>query len=162
MTTALIGSLLQGLLIIILAPLVSGIIKKIKAFFQNRKGPGILQLYFDLYKLMQKESVVSEHASWIFGVTPYIYFGAVLTAVWLIPAFSTGGLLNFTGDIILIVYLFALGRFFLTLAGLDAGSAFGGMASSREMAISAVAEPAMMLSFFTVAVVTGTTNVIKM
>ncbi|MBU7006519.1 respiratory chain complex I subunit 1 family protein [Phosphitispora fastidiosa] len=158
MTEALAASLLQVIIIVLAAPLVSGIIMKFKAFFQTRRGPGIFQPYLDLYKFMQKESVISEHASWIFRVTPYIYFGALLAAAMLMPTISTSGLLSYTGDAILVIYLFALGRFFLTLAGLDAGSAFGGMASSREMAVSSVAEPALMLSLFTMAINGGTTN----
>lgn len=151
-------TIFQMLFMLAIAPLLTGVIKKTKAFFQNRQGPGILQPYYDLYKYMQKESVVSEHASWIFTVTPYIYFGAMLIIALLLPSVSSAGALSFSGDIILIVYLLALARFFLALAGLDAGSAFGGMGSSREMALSSVAEPAMMLPLFTVAVAAGTTN----
>lgn len=158
MIQALALSLFQALLVILLAPLLTGIIKKTKAFLQTRKGPGVFQPYLDLFKYFQKESVVSEHSSWIFRAAPFIYFTAMLTAGLLVPVVSTAGLFKFTGDIILIIYLFALGRFFLTLAGLDAGSAFGGMASSREMAISSVAEPAAMLPLFAMAVVYGTTN----
>lgn len=148
----------QILLILLLAPLLTGIIKKTKAFFQTRKGPNVFQPYFDLYKYLQKESVVSEHTSWIFRVTPLIYFSSMLVVAAIVPVVSTDSFLAFTGDIILIVYLFALARFFLALAGLDAGSAFGGMGSSREMAVSAIAEPAFMLPLFTMAVAAGTTN----
>ena len=148
----------QMLLIIMLAPLLTGIIKKTKAFFQTRKGPNIFQPYFDLYKYMQKESVVSEHSSWIFRVTPLIYLSSMLVVAAIVPVIATHSLLAFTGDVILIVYFFALARFFLALAGLDAGSAFGGMGSSREMAVAAIAEPAFMLPLFTMAVAAGTTN----
>ncbi|EHQ88346.1 respiratory chain complex I subunit 1 family protein [Desulfosporosinus youngiae] len=148
----------QMLLIVLLAPLLTGIIKKTKAFFQTRKGPNIFQPYFDLYKYLQKESVVSEHTSWIFRVTPLIYISSMLVAAAIVPVVATHSLLGFAGDLILIVYLFALARFFLALAGLDAGSAFGGMGSSREMAVAAIAEPAFMLPLFTMAVAAGTTN----
>lgn len=148
----------QLLLILLLAPLLTGIIKKTKAFFQTRKGPNIFQPYFDLYKYLQKESVVSEHTSWIFQVTPFVYLASMLVVAAIVPVVATHCLLAFTGDLILVVYLFALARFFLALAGLDAGSAFGGMGSSREMAVSAIAEPALMLPLFTMAVAAGTTN----
>lgn len=154
----IIMNLAQLILLICLAPLVTGVIKKIKAFLQTRRGPGVFQPYLDLYKYMQKESVVSQHASWIFRATPLIYTGALLAAACLMPVISTTGMLNFSGDIILIVYLFAMSRFFLALAGLDAGSSFGGMASSREMTISAIAEPALMLPIFTLAIMHGSTN----
>ena len=162
MAKALAVNVLQVLLLAGLAPLVSGIIKKTKALLQTRRGPGILQPYFDLYKLLHKESVVSEHTSWIFSATPYIYLAAMLAVCLMLPVVSLAGLLNFSGDLILIIYLFALGRFFLALAGLDAGSAFGGMASSREMAVAAVAEPAVMLPLFTLAVSQGSTNLTAM
>jgi len=148
----------QMLLIVFLAPLLTGIIKKTKALFQTRKGPNIFQQYFDLNKFMQKESVISEHTSWIFRVTPIIYFSSMLVVAALVPVVSTHSILTFTGDLILVVYLLALARFFLALAGLDAGSAFGGMCSSREMAVASVAEPALMLPLFTMAVAAGTTN----
>lgn len=148
----------QMLLIVLFAPLLTGIIKKTKAFFQTRKGPSVFQPYYDLYKYMQKESVVSEHASWIFRVTPHIYLTSMLTAAVIVPVVATKSFLGFTGDLILIIYLFALARFFLALAGLDAGSAFGGMGSSREMAVAAISEPAFMLPLFTMAVAAGTTN----
>ena len=148
----------QLFLILLLAPLLTGIIKKSKAFFQTRKGPNVFQPYFDLYKFMQKESVVSEHSSWIFRVTPLIYFSSMLVVSALVPVVSTHSLLAFTGDLILLIYLFALARFFLALAGLDAGSAFGGMGSSREMAVAAIVEPAFILPLFTMAVAAGTTN----
>lgn len=161
MGSTIAAGLLQAVFIIILAPLVSGLIKKIKATLQTRRGPGVFQMYFDLYKYMQKESVVSEHTSWIFRVTPVIYLGSIVAAATLIPVVFLSGM-NFTGDIILIIYLFGLGRFFLTLAGLDAGGAFGGMASSREVSVASIAEPAMMLSLFTVALMAGTTNLAGM
>lgn len=148
----------QMALIVFLAPLLTGIIKKTKALFQTRKGPNIFQQYFDLNKLMQKESVVSEHTSWIFRVNPVIYFSSILVVAALVPVVSTQSILAFTGDLILVVYLLALARFFLALAGLDAGSAFGGMSSSREMAVASIAEPALMLPLFTMAVAAGTTN----
>ncbi|KJR48989.1 Formate hydrogenlyase subunit 4 [Desulfosporosinus sp. I2] len=148
----------QIVLILLLAPLLTGIIKKMKALFQTRKGPNIFQPYFDLYKYLQKESVVSEHTSWIFRVTPLIYLSSMLVVAAIVPVVVTDSLLAFTGDLILVVYLFALARFFLALAGVDAGSAFGGMGSSREMAVSAIAEPAFMLPLFTMAVAAGTSN----
>jgi len=161
MGSTIAAGLLQAVFIIILAPLVSGLIKKTKAVLQTRRGPGVFQMYFDLYKYMQKESVVSEHTSWIFRVTPVIYLSSIVAAAMLIPVVFLSGM-NFTGDIILIIYLFGLGRFFLTLAGLDAGSAFGGMASSREVSVASIAEPAMMLSLFTVALMAGTSNLAGM
>lgn len=155
-------TLYQVLLLMAAAPLLVGVIKKTKAFFQGRRGPGIFQPYYDLAKYMNKESVVSEHASWIFRVTPYVYLGSMLVISFLVPVVTTGGSGAFTGDVILIIYLLALARFFLALAGLDAGSSFGGMASSREAALSSIAEPALVLPLFTMALAAGTTNLAAM
>lgn len=150
--------ILQIFIIIALAPLLSGIIKKIKAFFQIRKGPGVLQPYYDIAKLLQKDSVVSQNVSWLFHAAPIISFAAVLTAGLLIPIFITELPFGFAGDLIAVVYLFALARFFIALASLDAGSSFGGMGGSREMFVAALVEPALMLSIFAVALNVGSTN----
>jgi len=148
----------QVAFMLLLAPLLSGIIKKIKAFWQCRRGPGVLQVYYDIFKYLRKDTVVSEHTSWIFLANPYISLGAVLVVATLVPVLAVRAPLGFTGDFILLVYLLAVARFFTALAGLDAGSAFGGMGSSREMAVSAMVEPALVMAFFSVAVRVQSTN----
>lgn len=149
---------LQIIVIAGLSPLVKGFINKMEARLQCRRGPSLFQPYYNLVKLLKKDAVVSETASWIFTATPYVVFVSTLLIVLLVPVLSSQVPLNFTGDIILIIYLFALGRFFLVLSSLDTGSAFGGMGGSREMTISSMAEPAMMLSIFTVSLTVGSTN----
>ncbi len=148
----------QMLVIIALAPLLSGIMKKVKAFFQIRKGASIFQPYYDIAKLLKKDSVVSENASWIFRAAPIISFVAVLTAGMLIPIYISDMPFGFAGDLIAVVYLLALARFFTALASLDTGSSFGGMGGSREMFVSSMVEPAMMLSIFAIALNVGSTN----
>lgn len=148
----------QLFIILALAPLLSGMIKKVKAFLQMRKGPGILQPYYDIAKLLRKDSVVSENVSWIFHAAPVVSFAAVLAAGLLIPVYILNMPFSFAGDLIAVVYLFALARFFTALASLDAGSSFGGMGGSREMFIASLAEPAMMLSIFAIALNVGSTN----
>ncbi|OGW79704.1 MAG: hypothetical protein A3G33_01495 [Omnitrophica bacterium RIFCSPLOWO2_12_FULL_44_17] len=155
----LILSIAQIVLVLILAPSVSWWIKKIKALSQNRIGPTILQVYADLGKLFQKGMVISDQASWIFRAMPYILFSSALMAASLVPLFFKSSLLGFSGDLILFVYFLALGRFFLTLAALDTGTTFGGMGSSREMALSSLAEPALLLSFFALAYRAGTLSI---
>ena len=154
----LLQSLLQILIVLLAAPLVSGIIKKTKARLQRRKGASILQPYYDLWKLMRKEVVVSSVASWIFRLTPSLVFASTLVIALLVPTVITPVDLNWIGDIITVIYLFALGRFFVALVGLDTGSAFGGLGASREMSIASIIEPAMMLAIFTIAVTAGSTN----
>ncbi len=158
MFSQIVISISQIIIILVLALLLSGIIKKIKAFFQIRKGPSIFQSYYDIVKLLKKDSVVSENVSWIFHAAPVISFAAVLTAGLIVPVFISGLPFSFAGDLIAVVYLFALARFFTALASLDAGSSFGGMGGSREMFVASMVEPALMLSIFAVALNVGSTN----
>jgi len=158
MASSIILPILQIVVIVGLSPLVKGFINKMEARLQCRRGASLFQPYYNLVKLLQKDAVVSETASWIFRATPYVTFVSILLIALLVPVLSSQVPLNFIGDIILIIYLFALGRFFLALSSLDTGSAFGGMGGSREMAISSMAEPAMMLSIFTVSLTVGSTN----
>ncbi|HEU4684247.1 MAG TPA: NADH-quinone oxidoreductase subunit H [Nitrospira sp.] len=148
----------QAVFLLALSPFVVGLIRKVKARFQCRRGAGLFQPYADLLKLFRKQPVVSTTASWIFTVTPYIVFASTLTAGLLVPMFASQMPLNFAGNIIALVYLFALGTFFLILAGLDAGSAFGGMGSSREAIVASLTEPAMIMSIFAIALTAGSTN----
>src|SRR6516225_10659546 len=152
MLSAAPSIILQTVLLLALAPLVSGCIKNWKAKLQNRRGPRIWQPYLDLAKFLRKDMVISEHASWIFRAMPYVLFISTLLAGLMMPLLSTTAPLSLFGGVLAFVGLLALGRFFLALGGLDPASAFGGMGSSREMAISAVAEPALMLAIFTVAI----------
>ena len=140
---------LQIILVLLVAPLLNGIIRKIKAVIQHRKGAPLLQLYFDLIKLFKKDMVISQHTSWIFIAAPYVYFITAITAFIFIPVVPQLFSFGFIGDAILVVYLLALGRFFLTLSGLDTGSTFGGMGSSREMMISSLIEPSLIITVFT-------------
>lgn len=141
--------IIQLIIVLLAAPLPNGIIRKIKAAIQHRKGAPILQTYFDLYKLFRKDMVISDNTSWIFNAAPFIYFISILTAFIFVPVVPQMFSLGFAGDAILIVYLLALGRFFLTLSGLDTGSTFGGMGSSRELLISSLIEPSLIILIFT-------------
>jgi formate hydrogenlyase subunit 4 len=150
--------LLQSSLLILFSPLLSGIIRKLKNTMRMRQGPGVFQPYFNLSKLFSKEEVVSENASWIFSAAPAIVLSSVGTAMLIVPALTPGRSFGFMGDFITIIFLLSLGRFFLSLASLDTASAFGGMGASREMFLSSFAEPAALLSIFTVSLNAGTTN----
>src|SRR3989338_9902138 len=141
-----------------LSPLFIGIIRKIKAKLQNSKGAGIFQPYRDIWKLMHKDEVISSDASWVFRCAPFIIFAATIVIGASIPLFASFLKNTLTGDLLVVVYTLALGTFFLALAGMDTGSAFGGFGSSREATISALAEGGLILSFFAVSVIIGTTN----
>lgn len=149
---------METLFLIIIAPLVSGIITKVKNNLRMRKGAGVFQPYHNLIKLFYKEEVVSLSASWIFRITPFIVLSSVILAVLLVPVFVIKPCTAYIGDFILIIFILALGRFFTALAGIDAGSSFGGMGSSREMFLSSMAEPAAVLAIFAVSLNAGTTN----
>ncbi|HAP41772.1 MAG TPA: formate hydrogenlyase [Nitrospira sp.] len=148
----------QVIMLLALAPFIVGVIRKVKARLQCRRGAGLFQPYADLAKLFRKQPVRSSTTSWIFTAAPYIVFASTVAAGLLMPVFLSHTPLNFAGNIIALVYLLALGTFFLILAGLDAGSAFGGMGSSREAIVATLAEPAMMLSILAIALTAGSTN----
>ncbi len=158
MSVNVVSILAQTALLLLLAPLLGGLIKNWKAKLQNRRGPRIWQPYHDLIKFLRKDMVISEHASWIFSFTPNVVFLTALSAGLMVPMVTAQAPLSLFGGVLALVGLIALGRFFLALSGLDTASAFGGMGSSREVTIAAIAEPAMMLAIFTVAITAGSTN----
>ena len=149
---------LQMLLVVALGPLLLGVTRKVKARLLRRVGPPLLQPYYDLWKLMHKEAVLAHNASWIYRVAPYAMFAVTWVAAALVPTYATGLLFSWSADLIAIVALLGTARFALALAGMDVGTAFGGLGSSREMMIASLAEPAMLLIVFTVALIAGTTQ----
>ena len=145
----------QSLLIPAFSPLVVGVIRKIKARFQNREGASVFQPYRDLWKLFNKDEVISENASWIFMYTPYLLFALTIAISFGVPTISTDASSLYLGDFLVFVYLIAFGAFFLALSGLDTSSAFGGMGSSREMTVAALTEGGFIFSLFSVSLLTG-------
>lgn len=158
MMVALLSQGLQMALVLLLAPLLTGFVRKCRARLLRRQGPSLLQPYRDLVRLMRKEVVLADSASWLFRVAPYLIFAATWVAACLIPTFATGLLFSWTGDVIVITALLGSARFFQALAGLDVGTSFGGLGSSREMMIASLAEPAMLLTVFTVSLLAQSTQ----
>jgi formate hydrogenlyase subunit 4 len=150
--------LLQLILVLFLAPLLTGFTRKIKARLLRRAGPSPLQPYRDLHKLIRKESVVAENASWLFRSVPYVVFATTWMAAALVPTFASGLAFSAAADLIVIVALLGTARFFLALAGLDVGTSFGGIGSSREMMFASLAEPAMLTVVFTLSLFAGSTQ----
>jgi formate hydrogenlyase subunit 4 len=150
--------LTQTLFALALAPLIVGVVRWLKARMQNRRGAPPWQPYFELVKLFGKEAIVSNQASWLFRCAPYVVFASTLAAASLVPIFFVPGPFDAVGDLLAVVYLLLLGTFFLSLAGLDAGTAFGGMGSSREMTVAAIAEPTIAVAIFSLALGAGSTN----
>lgn len=148
----------QMMLVLAIAPLVLGITRKVKARALRRIGPPVWQPYLDLWKLMHKEAVLAHNASWLYRVAPYAVFAVTWVAAALVPTYASNLMFSWSADLIALVALLATGRFALALAGMDVGTAFGGIGSSREMMIASLAEPAMLLVVFTVALVAGTTQ----
>jgi formate hydrogenlyase subunit 4 len=153
---------IQMLLVLLLAPLLTGFVRKVKARLVRRQGPSVFQPYRDLLRLLRKEVVLADNASWLFRVTPYVTFAAIWVAAALVPTFATGLLFNWTADLIAIVALLGSARFFLALAGMDVGTSFGGIGSSREVMIASLAEPAMITIVFTLALIAGSTQLSTM
>ena len=148
----------QALVALALAPGLVGFVRWWKARLQGRQGSPPWLVYYDLRKLFGKEVVMSKNASWIFRFTPYLVFSSTVAVTLLIPLVAAPLPFDRIGDLLLVVYLLLLGTFFLALAGLDPGTAFGGMGASREMTIAAIAEPTIALSIFGLAIGAGSTN----
>jgi formate hydrogenlyase subunit 4 len=150
--------LLQFVLLIVLAPLLTAVVRKVKARLTGRIGPGLFQPYRDLLRLLRKEVVLAPNASWLFRTSPYLIFTAVWLAAAIVPTFATGLLLSRAADLIALVALLGTARFATALAGMDVGTSFGGIGASREMMIGSLAEPAMLMVTFTVALVVRSTS----
>jgi formate hydrogenlyase subunit 4 len=148
----------QVLVVLALAPLLAGYVRKLKARLVGRQGPPLAQPYRDLLRLTRKEVVIAHSASWVFRVAPYLVFATTWVAAALVPTFATGLVISYAADMIAIVALLGTARFMLALAGLDVGTSFGGIGSSREMMIASLAEPAMLMVVFTVALLAGSTQ----
>jgi formate hydrogenlyase subunit 4 len=153
---------LQMLLVLLLAPALVGLVRKVKARLLRRRGAPVLQPYRDLLRLLRKEVVLAENASWLFRVSPYLIFAATWVAAALVPTFATGLIFSWSADLIAIVALLGSARFFLALAGMDVGTSFGGIGSSREVMIASLAEPAMITIVFTLALIAGSTQLSTM
>ena len=152
----------QMLVVLLLSPLLTGFVRKVKARLLRRQGPPLIQPYLDLIRLMRKDVVLAQSASWLFRVIPYIVFAGTWVAASVVPTFRSGLLFSWSADLIAIIALLGSARFFLALAGLDVGTSFGGIGSSREVMIASLAEPAMIMIVFTLALVAGSTQLSTM
>ncbi len=156
--TGLLLELAQATLALLVAPALVGVIRVTKARLQNRQGPPMWQPYYEIRKLFAKEVVVSSNASWLFRAAPYVIFASAVAVTFVVPLVSLPLPFDPLGDLLVVVYLMLLGTFFLALAGLDPGSPFGGMGSSREMTVAALAEPTIAVAIFALASGAGSTN----
>ena len=157
----MIPFLVQGIevmLVLALAPLLTGLVRKVKARLLRRRGPSLVQPYRDLLRLLRKEAVIAENASWLFRTAPYLIFAVTWVAAALVPTFASGLVFSWSADLIVIVGLLGSARFVLALAGMDVGTSFGGIGSSREMLIASLAEPAMLMIVFTLSLLAGSTQ----
>ena len=150
--------LLQAILLLALAPLYSGFARVMRAKMHSRHGPSLMQNYRDIAKLMTRQEVISDEAGWIFRLTPYVSMACMFLLVMIIPVLITDSPLAAAGDLILIIYLFALPRIFFALAGLETGSTFGGIGARRELLVSVLVEPILLMVVFVMALLSGTTN----
>ncbi len=162
MIQALTAQGAQMLLVLLLAPLFTGYVRRLKARLQRRRGPSVLQPYRDLLRLLRKEVVLPETSSWLFRAAPYAIFSTTWVAAALVPTFATELLFSWSGDLIAIIALLGTARFMQALAALDVGTGFGGIGSSREVMIASLAEPALTMLVFTIALIAGTTQLSEM
>ena len=149
---------LQALILLLIAPVFSGFSRVLRAKIQTRKGPPLMQNYRDILKLMKRQEVVSEQAGWIFRLAPYASMAALLLVAMIVPMLAAASPLGVVGDLILVVYLFAIPRVLFSLAGLDSGSTFGGIGARRELLVAALIEPVLILVVFVIALLVGSTN----
>jgi len=155
---AVIAGFVQVLLVVSIAPLLTGFVRKVRARLLRHRGPPLLQPYRDLLRLIHKEVVVADTASPLFRVAPYLVFSVIWVAATLVPTLAADLAFSQAADLIVIVALLGTARFFLALAGLDVGTSFGGIGSSREMMIATLAEPAMLMVVFTLSLLAGSTE----
>ena len=148
----------QMAVVLLTAPLLVGVVRKLRARIMRRRGASVFQPYRDLLRLLRKDVVLAENASWLFRVTPYLVFATTWVAAALVPTFAAGLIFSWTADLIALIALLASARFFLALAGMDVGTSFGGIGSSREVMIATLAEPATLLIVFTLALIAGSTQ----
>ena len=153
-----ITEMLQILIVPAISPAFVGWVRMLKCWSQGRTTAGLFQPYRDIMKLFAKDVILAENASWIFRFTPYLVFGTAVLAGGIVPMLSVDLPLSATADVIVLVALFAIARFFTALAGMDIGTAFGGMGSSREMTIASLAEPAMLMAIFTISLAAKSTS----
>jgi len=154
----LLSQLLEIVLAIALAPLLTGWVNQWRAWLQNRSAPSLLQPYRMLHKLFNKESIVADHASRLFRSAPYVVFGCMVLACSIIPTLSTDLPLAPAADAIALVGLFALARVFISLAAMDVGTAFGTMGARREMLVGFLAEPALLMVLFSASLISNSTS----
>ena len=155
---ALLAQLTELALALVLAPLLTGWVNQCRAWLQNRSAPPLLQGYYTLNKLFRKDVLLAHNASSLFRAEPYIIFSCMALAAAIVPTLSTQLILAPAADAIALVGLFALARVFIALAGMDIGTAFGSLGSRREMLIGFLAEPALLMVFFTASLISQSTS----
>lgn len=152
-------AVVQAIFLLLLTPLFTGISRQIRAKMHSRQGPGIMQDYRDIIKLLKRQSVAPRDSGFIFRVMPYVLLGSMLLLAMALPVVTTTSLFSGAGDLIIILYIFALFRFFFSLSGLDTGSPFAGIGASRELTLGVLVEPILFLGLLVVALITGSTNI---
>jgi len=155
-------TIIHVILLLVMPPLLIGVINKTKAWFGGRVGPPLLQLYYDIFKLMRKSMVLSDTTTWIFVAAPLVTLVAVLVAGLLVPLGHSHAPISFVGDLILFAYLFGLARFLTTAAALDTGSSFEGMGASREVTFACFSEPALFFAFLVLVKISGSMTLTNM
>jgi len=158
LTLAIVFQITQLLVVVLAAPLLTGWVNQCQAWLQNRSGAGVLQPYRVLHKLFNKDAVIADNASWLFRITPYVVFGCMWLAAAIIPIIAVDLPFSRAADVIALVGVFALARVFISLAAMDIGTAFGSLGARREMLVSFLAEPALLMVLFTASMISHSTQ----
>ena len=151
-------AIVQALILLALAPLFSGISRMIRARIQSRRGPGLLQDYRDIAKLMKRQNIWPDNAGAVSRMMPYVLISTVMVVAMSLPLFTRVSPFGASSDLITVVYLLALFRFFFSIAGLDSNSTFSSLGASREVTLGVLVEPILMLAFLVIALIAGSTN----
>ncbi|HBO21618.1 MULTISPECIES: respiratory chain complex I subunit 1 family protein [unclassified Providencia] len=152
-------AVVQAVFLLLLTPLFTGISRQIRAKMHSRQGPGVLQDYRDIFKLLKRQSVAPRDSGMVFCIMPYVLLGSMLLLAMALPVFTITSLFSGASDIIIVLYVFALFRFFFSLSGLDTGSPFAGIGASRELTLGVLVEPTLFLGLLVVALIAGSTNI---
>lgn len=156
--TLVLWAIVQAVVLLAVAPFLSGVTRLVRARVQSRRGPSVLQDYRDIFKLLKRQEVAPTNSGSIFRITPFVLLGTMLVAAMALPMMTDFAPFGAGADIITLIYLFALYRFFFSLSGLDSGSPFAGIGASRELTLGVLVEPILILALIVVALIAGSTN----
>lgn len=155
----LLMALIQAVILLALTPFFTGVSRQIRARMHSRQGPGIWQDYRDISKLLKRQEIAPASSGLMFSLMPWVLLSSMLVVATTLPLFVRASLFTGGGDLITLIYLLALFRFFFALSGLDTGSPFAGLGASRELTLGVLVEPVLILALLVLALIAGSTHI---